>query len=101
MPVPTLPKEVKTVLAVVEEMTPEKVAVPAVALYVPAAVLLTPTVILPTVLYPVETVPAPVKASTRTLASEPAKVAPDATFKLERLFVQTSLLFEPPTKVPA
>ncbi len=66
---------------------PEKVAVPAVVLYAPAAVLLTPTVRLPKVLHPKETEPAPVKASTRVSPSEPVKLAPEATFKLDRLLV--------------
>ena len=40
-------------------------------------------------------------AFTRTLASTVLKVAPDAMFRSDRLFVQTSLAPLPPTKVPA
>ena len=43
----------------------------------------------------------PVILFTRTLASTVLKVAPDSTFRSERLFVQTSLAPLPPMKVPA
>ena len=66
---------------------PEKVAVRAVVLYAPVAVLFTPTVKLPRVVHPEETEPAPVRASTRVSLSAPKKLAPAATFKLDKLFV--------------
>ena len=45
--------------------------------------------------------PAPFSWLTRTLASTPLNVAPDATVRSDTLLVHTSLPCEPPTKVPA
>ena len=46
-------------------------------------------------------VPEPVMPLTRTSASAPLNSAPDATFKSERLFVQSSLALLPPRNVPS
>ena len=87
-------------LAPVSAMTPEKVAEPAV-LKAPAVWLSTPRASEPRPpAKPTVTSPAPVRASMRTAPSTAAKRAPEATFRSEKLFVQTSLLLLLPVKMP-
>ena len=80
-------------------MIPEKVAEPAV-LKVLAVWLSTPTASEPVApAPPTVMLPAPVRASPRKAPSAMATVAPLATFRSAKLFVQTSLLL--PAKTPS